>query len=228
MAVNIEDIPISERPRERLIHYGVESLGNDELLAILLRCGTKDMSVKELSNYILKELSSIRDMKQMNYQKLVGIKGIGPAKACQVLAAIELGNRLSKKYDCVQEIKIANAEEIYFYYKELLKDKKQECFYCVYLDTKNKIIKDKLLFMGTINQSLVHPREVFKEAYLCSASSIICIHNHPAGSSEPSDLDIILTKQLKEAGKLLGIPLLDHIIIGNHQYFSFIEAGMVN
>lgn len=228
MAVNIEDIPISERPRERLIHYGVESLGNDELLAILLRCGTKDMSVKELSNYILKELSSIRDMKQMNYQKLVGIKGIGPAKACQVLAAIELGNRLSKKYDCVQEIKIANAEEIYFYYKELLKDKKQECFYCVYLDTKNKIIKDKLLFIGTINQSLVHPREVFKEAYLCSASSIICIHNHPAGSSEPSDLDIILTKQLKEAGKLLGIPLLDHIIIGNHQYFSFMESGIAN
>lgn len=228
MAVNIEDIPISERPRERLIHYGVESLGNDELLAILLRCGTKDMSVKELSNYILKEVSNIRDMKQMNYQKLVSIKGIGPAKACQVLAAIELGNRLSKKYDCVQEIKIANAEEIYFYYKELLKDKKQECFYCVYLDTKNKIIKDKLLFMGTINQSLVHPREVFKEAYLCSASSIICIHNHPAGSSEPSDLDIILTKQLKEAGKLLGIPLLDHIIIGNHQYFSFMESGIAN
>lgn len=227
MAVNIEDIPISERPRERLIHYGVESLGNDELLAILLRCGTKDMSVKELSNYILKELSSIRDMKQMNYEKLVKIKGIGPAKACQVLAAIELGNRLSKKYDCVQEIKIANAEEIYFYYKELLKDKKQECFYCVYLDTKNKIIKDKLLFMGTLNQSLVHPREVFKEAYLCSASSMICIHNHPAGSSEPSKLDITLTEQLGEAGKLLGIPLLDHIIIGNHQYFSFVEAGMI-
>lgn len=227
MAVNIEDIPISERPRERLIHYGVESLGNDELLAILLRCGTKDMSVKELSNYILKELSSIRDMKQMNYEKLVKIKGIGPAKACQVLAAIELGNRLSKKYDCVQEIKIANAEEIYFYYKELLKDKKQECFYCVYLDTRNKIIKDKLLFMGTLNQSLVHPREVFKEAYLCSASSMICVHNHPAGSSEPSRLDIALTEQLGEAGKLLGIPLLDHIIIGNHQYFSFMEAGMI-
>lgn len=227
MAVNIEDIPVSERPRERLIHYGVESLGNDELLAILLRCGTKDMSVKELSNYILKELSSIRDMKQMNYEKLVRIKGIGPAKACQVLAAIELGNRLSKKYDCVQEIKIANAEEIYFYYKELLKDKKQEYFYCVYLDTRNKIIKDKLLFMGTLNQSLVHPREVFKEAYLCSASSMICVHNHPAGSSEPSRLDITLTEQLGEAGKLLGIPLLDHIIIGNQQYFSFMEAGMI-
>jgi len=228
MAVNIEDIPISERPRERLIHYGVESLGNDELLAILLRCGTRDMSVKELSNYILKELSSIRDMKQMNYQKLVKIKGIGPAKACQVLAAVELGNRLSKKYDCVQEIKIACAEEIYFYYRELLKDKKQECFYCVYLDTKNKIIKDKLLFMGTLNQSLVHPREVFKEAYLCSASSMICVHNHPAGSSEPSKLDIALTEQLKAVGELLGVPLLDHIIIGNGQYFSFVENGLVN
>ena len=227
MAVNIDNIPISERPRERLIHYGVESLGNDELLAILLRCGTKDMSVKELSHYILKELSNIHDMKEMNYEKLVSIKGIGPAKACQVLAAIELGNRLSKKYDCVKEIKIAKAEEIYFYYRELLKDKKQECFYCIYLDTKNKIIKDKLLFMGTLNQSLVHPREVFKEAYLCSASSIICIHNHPAGSSEPSKLDIILTEQLGEVGKILGIPLLDHIIVGKNQYFSFMEAGMV-
>lgn len=228
MAVNIDHIPLSERPRERLIHYGVESLGNDELLAILLRCGTKDMSVKELSNYILKELSDIRDMKQMNYEKLVSIKGIGPAKACQVLAAIELGNRLSKKYDCVKEIKIASAKEIYLYYKELLKDKKQECFYCIYLDTKNKIIKDKLLFMGTINQSLVHPREVFKEAYLCSASSIICIHNHPSGSSEPSKLDHILTGQLSEVGKLLGVPLLDHIIIGNYQYFSFAEQGMIS
>ena len=131
------------------------------------------------------------------------------------------------EYDNINKIKILNAENVFNYYKNILKDKKQEYFYCIYLDTKNNIIKDKMLFKGTINESLVHPREIFKEAYLLSASSIICVHNHPTGNTMPSKNDEILTKQLKECGKLLGINVLDHIIIGDNNYFSFLEKGII-
>ena len=131
------------------------------------------------------------------------------------------------EYNNINKIKILNAENVFKYYKNILKDKKQEYFYCIYLDTKNNIIKDKMLFKGTINESLVHPREVFKEAYLLSASSIICVHNHPTGNVNPSKNDEILTKQLKECGMLLGINILDHIIIGTNNYFSFLENGKI-
>jgi len=143
-----------------------------------------------------------------------------------LLASIELGKRINIEFDNINQIKIKSAESVYNYYKNILKDKKQEYFYCIYLDTKNNIIKDKMLFKGTINESLVHPREVFKEAYLLSASSIICIHNHPSGNVNPSKNDELLTKQLIKCGQLLGIKVLDHIIIGNNSYFSFLEKGM--
>ena len=137
-----------------------------------------------------------------------------------------MGKRINNKINNINQIKIYSSESIFNYYKDKLKDKLQEHFYCVYLDTKNHIIKDKLLFIGTINQSLVHPREVFKEAYLLSATSIICIHNHPSGNINPSNNDIIITKQLKEVGTLLGINVLDHIIIGKDTYYSFNDNGL--
>jgi len=158
---------------------------------------------------------------------LLKIKGIGKVKACELLASIELGRRINMEYDNINKIKILNAENVFNYYKNILKDKKQEYFYCIYLDTKNNIIKDKMLFKGTINESLVHPREVFKEAYLLSASSIICVHNHPTGNIMPSKNDEILTKQLKECGMLLGINILDHIIVGDNNYFSFLEQDLI-
>ena len=195
-------------------------------MSILLKCGTKDLSVKELANNILKQIDSISNLKDINYENLIKIKGIGKAKACEVLASIELGKRINNKINNINQIKIYSSQSIFDYYKDKLSDKKQEYFYCVYLDTKNHIIKDKLLFIGTINQSLVHPREVFKEAYLLSASSIICIHNHPSGNINPSNNDIIITKQLKEVGLLLGINVLDHIIIGNDNYYSFNDNGI--
>ena len=191
----------------------------------MLKCGTKDLSVKELANNILKQIDNINNLKDINYQNLIKIKGIGKAKACEILASIELGKRINNKINNINQIKIYSSESIFNYYKDKLKDKLQEHFYCVYLDTKNHIIKDKLLFIGTINQSLVHPREVFKEAYLLSASSIICIHNHPSGNVNPSNNDIIITKQLKEVGTLLGINVLDHIIIGKDTYYSFNDNG---
>lgn len=192
----------------------------------MLKCGTKDLSVKELANNILKQIDNINNLKDINYQNLIKIKGIGKAKACEILASIELGKRINNKINNINQIKIYSSESIFNYYKDKLSDKLQEHFYCVYLDTKNHIIKDKLLFIGTINQSLVHPREVFKEAYLLSATSIICIHNHPSGNVNPSNNDIIITKQLKEVGKLLGINVLDHLIIGKDTYYSFNDNGL--
>ena len=225
MNVLIKDIPLNERPRERLINKGVEYLSNEDLLAILLKCGTRKHSVKDLANNILKQLDDINNLKDINLERLTKIKGIGQAKACELLAAIELGKRLNQKIDNINQIKIYSSSSIYEYYQAKLGDKLQEYFYCVYLDTKNHIIKDKLLFIGTINESLIHPREIFKEAYLLSASSIICVHNHPSGNSQPSKNDIIMTKQLMEVGKLLGIKVLDHIIIGKDNYYSFNDSN---
>ena len=192
----------------------------------MLKCGTKDLSVKELANNILKQIDNINNLKDINYEKLIKIKGIGKAKASEILASIELGKRINNKINNINQIKIYSSESIFNYYKDKLSDKLQEHFYCVYLDTKNHIIKDKLLFIGTINQSLVHPREVFKEAYLLSASSIICVHNHPSGNVNPSNNDIVITKQLREVGLLLGINVLDHIIIGKDKYYSFNDNGI--
>ncbi len=228
MNVLIKDIPLNERPRERLINKGVEYLSNEDLLAILLKTGTKENSVKVLASNILKQLDNISNLKDINLERLIKIKGIGKAKACELLAAIELGKRLNKKIDNLNQIKIYSSNSIYEYYQDKLKDKLQEFFYCVYLDTKNHIIKDKLLFIGTINESLIHPREIFKEAYLLSASSIICIHNHPSGNVTPSNNDIVMTKQLIEVGKILGIKVLDHIIIGKNNYYSFNDNSLVN
>ena len=227
MNVRIKDIPVLDRPRERLLNNGVDNLSNEELLSIILKTGTKNMSVKELSNYVLKQLDSFKELKNINLETLKSIKGIGSAKACELLASIELGKRLNKKYENLNQIKISSANSIYEYYKDKLLDKKQEYFYTVYLDTKNNIIKDKLLFIGTINESIIHPREIFKEAYLLSASSIIIIHNHPSNNTNPSQNDIQMTKQLLEVGKILGIKLLDHIIIGEDNYYSFIEHGVI-
>lgn len=195
------------------------------MLSILLKCGTKDLSVRELASTILKQIDNINNLRDINYENLIKIKGIGKAKACEILASIELGKRINK-INNINQIKVYSSESIFNYYKDKLSDKLQEYFYCVYLDTKNHIIKDKLLFIGTINQSLVHPREVFKEAYLLSATSIICIHNHPSGNVNPSNNDIIITKQLKEVGKLLGINVIDHIIIGKDSYYSFNDNGL--
>ena len=196
-------------------------------MSILLKCGTKDLSVKELANNILKQIDSISNLKDINYENLIKIKGIGKAKACEVLASIELGKRINNKINNINQIKIYSSQSIFDYYKDKLSDKKQEYFYCVYLDTKNHIIKDKLLFIGTINESLIHPREIFREAYLLSASGIICIHNHPSGNVNPSNNDIIMTKQLVEVGKILGIKVLDHIIIGKDNYYSFNDNDLV-
>lgn len=225
MKVRIKDIQLSDRPRERLINQGANILSDEELLAIILKTGNKDNSAKELASILIKEVDGIKNLKTINYERLRKIKGIGPAKACDIIASIELGKRISKTIDYLNNVKLNSTNIVYEYYKPLLCDKKQEHFYCIYLDNSKKIIKDKLLFIGTINYSVVHPREVFKEAYILSASSILCVHNHPTGNVIPSKQDIELTNNLIKVGNLLGIKVIDHVIIGKDNYYSFLENG---
>lgn len=203
--------------------HDIENISNEDLLAILLSSGTKGESAKTLATEVLKLYHSINSLEEMTLEKLLTIHGIGQVKAMTILAALELGKRMQDKKPEIMHQIFRNSHIVYEYYHEKLSSKKQEYFYCLYLDTHKRIIKEKLLFMGTLNHSTVHPREIFKEAYLVSASTIICIHNHPGGGVEPSKLDIEITKQLISIGNLLGIPIIDHIIIGRDQYYSFFE-----
>ena len=218
----IKDILKENRPRERLIKFGPSSLSNQELLAIILKTGTKNKSVFELSNDILKELNEFGDLKDYSVNLLLEIKGIGIAKACEVIASIELGKRLLLNIKRINN-RISCSEDVYNFMKYLLNDKKQEYFYCLYLNNKNEVIERKLLFMGTVNKSIVHPREVFKYAYLSSASGIICIHNHPSGDVKPSKEDINFTNALIKIGKIQDIPILDHVIVGFDEYYSMAD-----
>lgn len=225
MSIKMKDIPKLERPRERLIKDGVEKLSNEDLLSILIGNGTKGNSAKDLSLIILDKIKSIDNASMLNYHSLMKIKGLGMAKACTILAAIELGKRINIEKNSINGIIVNNAEIVFNYFKNIFLGEKQEYFYCLYLDSKKHIINNKLLFKGTLNKSIVHPREVFKEAYLLSASSIICVHNHPSGSIVPSKDDIDLTNQLSSIGYIMGIKLVDHLIIGSNKYYSFLEDG---
>lgn len=225
--MKIKDIPISERPRERLINSGVNSLSNEEVIALILKTGRVGESSKVLAMRIISSVDTINELRNLSYNQMLKIKGIGPSKATTLLAAIELGSRLSKKQISINNKKITNSALVYDYYKNLLGNEVQERFYALYLDNSKTVIKDKLLFIGTINYSIVHPREIFREAYLVSASSIICIHNHPSGSLIPSGEDINLTKRLVEISTLLGVKIIDHIIVSSKGYYSFYENNLI-
>ena len=228
MNVMIKDLPLSERPRERLINCGVENLSNEELIAIILQTGTKDTSVKGVASEVLSLLDNISDLQNKNYKQLLKIKGIGLCKATILLAAVELGKRINNKVNNIHNFKVDNPSVIFDYYSSLLGNKKQEHFYAIYLDNQKRVIEDKMLFVGTINKSLIHPQNIFKEAYLLDASAIICLHNHPSGNVIPSSDDIKMTKQLVEIGNLFGIKVIDHIIVGNDKYYSFFENGDIS
>ena len=221
--IKIKDIPKIDRPRERLLMFGKENLSNEELLAIIIKTGTKGISVKDIANNILSKINKINDLQNINYSLLEDIKGLGEVKKIELLAAIELGRRIFLQNNLVIKKTIDNPEIIFEDNKYLFYGKKQEYFYCLYLDNKNKLIERKLLFMGTINRSIVHPREIFKEAYLTSASKIVCMHNHPSGDITPSMEDIHLTKSLIAIGKMQGIMIMDHLIMGENNYYSFYD-----
>lgn len=219
----IKDLPLSDRPRERLKEVGVENLSNEELISIILKTGTKDTSVKILSNKILKEINSIKDLKNISINKLTNIKGVGEVKALSLIASLELGKRVYLTKLEKDKLKIKNSKIVYEYYKNKFLYAKQEMFCVMFLDTKKNLIEEKMIFLGTLNASSVHAREIFKEAIKYSSAAIICVHNHPSGDSTPSLKDIETTTKLKQIGKLIGIEVIDHIIIGNNNYYSFYE-----
>ncbi|MFP7299833.1 RadC family protein [Neobacillus niacini] len=220
----IRDFPQDERPRERFIQNGPESLSNHELIAILLRTGTKDESVLQLSNRLLTNFEGLRLLKAATLEEMTEIKGIGQAKAIQILAAVEIGRRIAN-LNYTDRYVIRSPEDGANYVMNDMRFLTQEHFVCLYLNTKNQVLHKQTIFIGSLNASIVHPREVYREALKRSAASIIAIHNHPSGSPDPSREDIDVTKRLVECGKLIGIELLDHLIIGENKFVSLKEKG---
>lgn len=221
----IKDFPLEERPREKVKQYGINNVTNKELLSIILKTGTKSINVEDLALSILRKYK-LHELKDITITELTKIKGIGEVKAIELLAAIELGKKINYKTE-EKKKKLNNPEVIFQEMRYLFIDKKQELFYCLYLNEKQELIERKLLFMGTVNKSITHPREVFKEAYRLSASSIICMHNHPSNDLRPSKSDIEFTTSLVEIGKLQGIPVVDHIIVGDSSFYSFYEHNNI-
>jgi len=220
----IKDLPEFERPREKLILKGPQNLKDEELLAILLGTGVEGKNVIEVAKQILRKYSKKRLLK-MRYEDLSKIKGIGPAKACTILAAQELIKRALKIQDetlpIINSVKDVIAQAVY------MRDKTREHFMTIYLNARNEMIFKKPMFIGTLNASLVHPREIFQEALKQNAASVILVHNHPSGDPEPSQDDLEVTKRLTEAGKIMGIDVLDHVIITKTKFFSFKEKKLI-
>jgi len=216
----IKDIPAFDRPREKLAARGPEALSDTELLAILLGSGTKGKDVLQVAHAILRKLD--KNGEKVNVKALVSIKGVGFAKACQIVASFELARRrLSKK-----SIVIQNTEDV-LPLISYIAEKKQEYFLCISLNGANEVIGNRVVTVGLLNTNQVHPREVFADAISDRAASIILAHNHPSSVLRPSPDDLATTGQLVDAGKILGIPVLDHIIITKKGYLSFKESGLI-
>lgn len=220
----IRDLPVGERPRERMEQYGAEALSNAELLAIVLRVGSRGESAVRLAERLLSEFEGLPGLARARIPQLSSLSGMGLAKAAQVKAAFELGKRLATSAERPRSV-VRGAAEAAALVMEDLRYREQECLAAIFLDTRNQVIRTQVLTMGTLTGSPAHPREVFKEALAHGCASVILCHNHPSGDPTPSKDDIALTARLVKAGELMGIPLLDHIIIGEGRYLSLKEAG---
>jgi len=222
MSLTIKELPKEERPREKYKENGFQRLSDADLIAILLRTGYKNLSVSDLALHLLKEVGSLNKLKETSLEALSKIKGIGEVKAITLLTALELGKRISTLPE-KKQIKIYQAEDLYNLFSKELEQLSQEHLIAVFLNSKNKIIDYKTIFIGSANQSIAHPRDIFKEAMKNAAVKIMLIHNHPSGDPTPSKEDIIFTKRMLDAGELLQIPLIDHIIVGLNKYYSFYD-----
>ncbi|MDY0278015.1 MAG: DNA repair protein RadC [Acholeplasma sp.] len=214
----IKEIPVDDRPRERLIKNGAKSLSNLELIAVLLRSGNGKDSVFDLAKKIIEHLEDFKRIDKITYHELILIDGIKDAKATTILAAIELGRRINDSITSKKSI--TSSDDVYHYMKGIGRFD-QETFYCIYLDTKLQIIKYEEIYRGTIDQIIIHPRDIFKIAIKINASNIILVHNHPSGIAKPSKADDDSTRILKESASILGFNIIDHIIIGNNEYYSY-------
>ncbi len=214
----------SELPRERLIHNGEKSLSNSELLAILINTGGQGFSSIDIANELIIRFDGLKALKHLSINDFTKIKGIGLYKAVILKAAFELGERMYAR-DLSEKIKITSPSDVADIMMSKMKDLTQEHFVVLLLNSKNIVIKEETIYKGTLNASVIHPREVFKAAIRASSNAIIVLHNHPSGDVTPSKEDIATTIRLKDCGELLGIQVLDHIIIGDQKYASLVEEG---
>ena len=220
----IKDLPEHERPRERLEAQGAEALSNAELLAILIKSGTPRETAIDLAHNLLARYGSLKALSNLSVKELSGTHGIGKAKACGIIAALELSRRIATHRDGLKPT-ITRPEDVVRLVSEEMSLLKKEVFRIALLNTRNELIKFVNVSEGTLTDSLLHPRETFREAIREAACSILLIHNHPSGDPTPSQCDLNITRELHEAGKLLGIEVLDHIIIGNNDFKSLKELG---
>lgn len=215
-----------EKPREKALLKGVKSLSDVELLTLVIQSGSRKMSAYDIAHALLKEVQCLGGLHQLTLSKLLTYDGIGKVKAIHLLGVIELCSRMNQK-QINEDYYIKNAQSVYHYLISEYGMEMQEVFYALYLDVKNKVIFQKEIFRGSLDVSIVHPREVYKEAVSISAAAIIVAHNHPSGDPTPSPQDIETTSMLRQTGEVMKIPLLDHVILGRNQLFSFREAKML-
>jgi DNA repair protein RadC len=218
--LRIRQWPEDERPRERLLKKGSEFLTDAQLLAILLRTGKAKASALTVAVELLKRAGGLKALGQLSAQELQTVQGVGPAKAAQIKAALEVGKRIAAK-PFATRLKVLSSRDVYVHYHSTLRELKKEVFMAVLLDGKNRVIREVLVSQGSLTVNIVHPREVFNPAIRDSAAAIVVVHNHPSGDPSPSPEDIELTKRLVATGEILGIKVLDHIVVGDGSYFSF-------
>ena len=222
----VKDMPITERPREKALKYGVESLSNRELLAILIRNGYQGYSSLNIAEDILNLSNGIGNLDKIQINDLLKIKGVKHAKALEILTCIELSKRMAYEESLNTNV-INQPNKLIKWLNREIGGSQQEQFMVVYLNIKNIIISYRILFKGTIDSSIIHPREIFKEALLLSSSRILLVHNHPSGDVTPSEADIQSTLKIIDAGKLMGVKVIDHIIVSSNRYFSFANAEII-
>jgi len=222
----IKELPVEERPRERLQRHGPESLGTAELVAILLGVGFREVSAIDLAHHLLGRHGGLLGLAKLEFDELRAEKGIGLAKAAQLAAAFELGRRLARR-DGTDRPQITNPEQAAALLIPRYGDRKQEHLGLLALDSKNRVLKEIVVSVGTINSSLAHPREVFRPAIMANACSVILFHNHPSGDTEPSGVDEEITRRLAKAGNLMGLEVTDHIIVARNRFASLRRLGLM-
>ena len=221
----IHDLPADERPRERLVKFGEQALSAQELLQLILGRGIAGESVAVTAQKLLAQFGSLQKLAEASIEELSSIKGIGLAKAAQIRAAFEISRRLSTQAPSYKSKELTDPEKVYRLIKSKLMDYHKEHFYIIALNSRNHSIAE--VSVGSLNASIIHPREVFAEAIKNKAASVVFVHNHPSGDPEPSEDDLLLIKKLVESGKILGIEVADHIIVVKDNYFSFKNKGII-